>query len=141
MSPIIRGNIQMAIASIRSTRWRSFLTMFGVVVAVVPVLTILSIGEGVKRQINDQIKDLGTNLVTIRPGRLTTSNNTIEQFNALNGFSTDGTFTKKDLKAVQDTKVFNEISPLGIVPGAVSINDETIENTFCTREHRRLAHS
>lgn len=120
----------MAIASIKNTKWRSFFTMLGVVVAIVPVLTILSIGEGVRRQVTDQINGLGSNLMTVRPGKLVTGENAVTQFNALSGYTTAGTFSEKDYEAVSKVEDVKEIAPLSIVPGAVTVNDKPVRDTF-----------
>jgi ABC-type antimicrobial peptide transport system permease subunit len=130
MSSIIRGNTRMAWASIRNTKWRSIFTMLGIVAAVVPVLTILSIGEGVKRQISDQVSELGNDLISVRPGALDASANPIEQFNALNSYSTSGVLSRMDLQAVQHVKSVRTVAPLSIIPGAITVNDTTIRDTF-----------
>lgn len=130
MTPVVRGNIRMALASIKSTRWRSSFTMLGVVVAVVPVLTILGIGEGVKRQISHEINQLGNNLITVRPGKLADSDNVLVQFNSLNGYSTSGTFSNQDYAALSHVKSVDKVAPLSIVPGTVTVNDQTFKDTF-----------
>jgi putative ABC transport system permease protein len=129
MSAMIRGNFRMALASIKNTRWRSGLTMFGIVVAVVPVLTILSIGEGVKRQIADQITELGGDLVTVRPGKIL-SDNPIQQFNSLSGYSNTGSLTNADYTAITKTKGVRDVSPLSIVSGAITVNNKTVRETY-----------
>ncbi len=48
-------NLRMASQAIRASRWRSFLTMLGVIIGVASVVTIVSIGEGVKREVVCQI--------------------------------------------------------------------------------------
>jgi putative ABC transport system permease protein len=50
---------------------RSFLTILGVVIGVASVITLMSIGEGTQRQILSNIEEMGTDLVTIRPGART----------------------------------------------------------------------
>lgn len=130
MNSVIRGDIGMALASLRSTRWRSLFTMFGVVVAVVPVLTILSIGEGVERQIHGQIHNLGSDLITVRPGVVSESDNPFKQFNNLSGYTTTGTLTEADFKVVKKVNTIRQATPLSVIPGAVTINDRTIQNTF-----------
>lgn len=129
MSAVVRGNFRMAIANIKKTRWRSGFTMFGIVMAVVPVLTILSIGEGVKRQISDQITDLGGSLITVRPGAAV-KGDPIKQFNTLSGYTNSGALTEKDYNAVADLDVVQHSAPLGVVPGALTVNDKTVRDTF-----------
>lgn len=124
MSSVLRGNTRMAMASIKSTRWRSGLTIFGVVVAIVPVLTILGIGEGVKRQITDQIQSLGSELITVRSGPLNTTDSPVKQFSALNGYATTTPLTYKDLQVVKNSGVVDYVAPIGLVPGTVTVNDK-----------------
>lgn len=129
MSAVLRGNTRMALASIKSTRWRSSLTIFGVVVAIVPVLTILGIGEGVKRQITNQIQSLGNDLITVRSGSVNTKDNPIEQFNSLNGYTATTPLTFKDYQAVKNSGVVSEVAPIGIVPGVITVNDKKVPAT------------
>lgn len=55
----------MAIGSILSNKMRSFLTMLGIIIGIFSVIILISIGEGTKKQISEQIQSLGTNLITI----------------------------------------------------------------------------
>lgn len=114
----------MAWASIKSTRWRSSATMFGIVVAVVPVLTILGIGEGVKRQIVEQVKSFGSDVMLVRPGDAPVS----EGPAGLQAFwqpQAQGTFTDNDVKALkQKSAEIGDIAPLFAAPGAVESDDK-----------------
>lgn len=128
MSAILRGNTRMALASIGRTKWRSSLTIFGVVVAIVPVLTILGIGEGVKRQITTQIQSLGNDLITIRPGTLSPNDDPLKQLNSLSGYTTASSLTYKDFQVVKNSGVVDQVAPLGVIPGAITINDKKAPN-------------
>ena len=68
MSTLTRGNVKMALASVRSTKWRSLLTMLGIIIGIVSVVMVVGIGEGVKREIAHQIDQFGKDLITVRPG-------------------------------------------------------------------------
>jgi ABC-type lipoprotein release transport system permease subunit len=59
----------MAVNSLRSNKIRTFLTLLGIIIGVMSVTTIIALGEGVKRQVNQQINDLGSDLITVVPGR------------------------------------------------------------------------
>ena len=59
----------MAFNSLRSNKTRTFLTLLGIIIGVMSVTTIIGLGEGVKKQVNQQINDLGNDLVTVVPGR------------------------------------------------------------------------
>lgn len=123
MSALLRGNIRMAWASIKSTRWRSSATMFGIVVAVVPVLTILSIGEGVKRQIVEQVKSFGSDVMLVRPGEAPADEGAagLQEFWQPQAY---GTFTDNDVKALrQKPTEIGQVAPLLVVPGKVESGD------------------
>ena len=47
---------------------RSFLTMLGIIIGVASVITMLAIGQGSKRSIQQQISEMGSNMIMIHPG-------------------------------------------------------------------------
>ena len=59
------GNFKVAYKTIRESKWQSSLTMFGIVVGIVSVVTIVSLGQGIKRQIVGEIKSVGKNVNSI----------------------------------------------------------------------------
>ncbi len=66
--------ISMAMASIRVSKIRTFMTMLGIIVSVASIVTIVSLGEGVKNQLSEQLSQTDKNLVTIRGGNLGVNN-------------------------------------------------------------------
>lgn len=60
--------IRIAWKAIALNKMRTFLTMLGIIIGVGSVITMLSIGEGSKQGIREQISTMGTNMITIRPG-------------------------------------------------------------------------
>lgn len=69
----ITENILMAVKNLRNSKVRSFLTMLGIIIGIGAVITIVSLGEGAKQQINRQIAEMGSNLVLVTPGRGSTN--------------------------------------------------------------------
>ena len=47
---------------------RSFLSMLGIIIGVAAVIIMMSIGQGSKESIRQELSTMGTNLLTIRPG-------------------------------------------------------------------------
>ncbi len=66
---ILIDSIRMAIASLLSKKSRSFLSMLGIIIGILTISSLLSIGFGVKAEVQKQIKGLGTNLVTVISGK------------------------------------------------------------------------
>ncbi|TCJ13005.1 FtsX-like permease family protein [Parasulfuritortus cantonensis] len=50
---------------------RSALTTLGIVIGIAAVITMLAVGEGARRQVAEQMKSLGTNLMLVLPGTVT----------------------------------------------------------------------
>ena len=61
--------LRVAMDAIRANKLRSLLTMLGIVIGVGAVITMVALGEGAQRQVEDQIASLGTNVLTVRPGQ------------------------------------------------------------------------
>jgi putative ABC transport system permease protein len=47
---------------------RSMLTALGMIIGVAAVITMVSIGNGAKAQVEAQVASLGQNLITVMPG-------------------------------------------------------------------------
>lgn len=59
------GHIHTAIVSMRVNRWRSLLTMFGIIVGVASVIVIIGITQGVKNEITNQVNAYSKDVITI----------------------------------------------------------------------------
>ena len=59
----------LALRAIRRNLMRSFLTVLGIVIGVSAVITMVTLGNGATRSIQQQIGSMGSNLLTVRPGR------------------------------------------------------------------------
>lgn len=60
-------NIGVALDALRANKLRSALTMLGIIIGVMAVVSLLSVGRGAEAAITQQINNIGTNLVTILP--------------------------------------------------------------------------
>ncbi|EDS7589158.1 MacB family efflux pump subunit [Salmonella enterica subsp. diarizonae] len=64
-----RESLKMALKAMNTHRLRTTLTMSGIIFGIAAVVTVVALGEGAKQRTLDSIKDLGTNVVSIYPGR------------------------------------------------------------------------
>ena len=67
----IEENIRVAIYGLRDHKFRSFLTMLGIIFGTASVITMVSIGEGAKKQAMAKYQDLGVSNIIIRDKDLT----------------------------------------------------------------------
>ncbi len=117
MKSFSRGNLKVASASLRSNKARSFLTMLGIIIAVSSVITIVSIGQGVKQQVHTQISRTGKDLIAVRPGQVDTAS--LGGFKLLSSVQTNSALSQRDLDIIQKTPGVGAAVPLGVVGGAV----------------------
>lgn len=126
---MLSDDIKLAFQSLRSTKWRSFLTMLGVIVGVVSVVVTVSIGVGIRNQVSGQLNQLGTDLITVLPGSVTstTDNLLVQKLNLIPSFG-GGSFSGRDLSEVADTNGVQEAVPMSIVTGTVSSGSSQYNN-------------
>ncbi len=60
--------VKMAMRSLRANKFRSALTLLGVMIGVAAVVTMLAIGNGSKEAVMKQISAMGSNLLLVFPG-------------------------------------------------------------------------
>ena len=60
----------VALSAIRANKLRSFLTMLGIIIGVGAVITMVALGAGAQRAVQDNIQSLGSNLLTVMPGQM-----------------------------------------------------------------------
>ncbi|MDA2491630.1 ABC transporter permease [Bacillus cereus] len=94
----------MALKSIRANKIRAFLTMLGIIIGVSSVIVMVAIGQGSTKEVQDQIGNLGTNVLTVS---ITDS---------------DATFKETDAKQIQDIDGIKAIAPT--VSGRVTVKHE-----------------
>jgi putative ABC transport system permease protein len=85
--------VAVALAAIRANALRSILTTLGIVIGVAAVIAMVALGEGAQARVEQQIQQMGTNVLTIRPGQ-----------QRWGGVSRDGTaqLTQEDAIALRD---------------------------------------
>jgi len=143
-------NIRLAIRGLIDHKFRSFLTMLGIIFGVASVITMLSIGEGAKRAAIAKYQDLGVNNIIIREKKL--SDDELEEVRAKfsQGLSIqDATVIKEIVPGVLRTASQAEISSevkyadksakstiIGITPEYVEMmNFKTSKGDFITKNH------
>jgi putative ABC transport system permease protein len=116
MTSLTSRNIRMALQSIKSTKLRSFLTMLGIIIGVASVITAVSLGEGIRRQVANSLKVSHENVITIRPGRLVNRDQS-GQIISVNYQSALGTttLTEQDLQALSQLPDVASVSPLSTI--------------------------
>jgi len=64
-----RQSVKTSVSALLANKVRSFLTMLGIIIGVGAVIVIMSVGAGAQSLVLGQIKNLGTNLIGVLPGK------------------------------------------------------------------------
>ena len=59
-----------ALDALVANKLRSLLTMLGVIIGIAAVIAMMALGEGAQRAVEARLQNLGTNVLTVRPGQL-----------------------------------------------------------------------
>lgn len=131
-----RGNIKIAIQSLRTSRWRTFLTMLGIIVGVVSVVTTISLGEGVKQQVRQQGQIRGEDLITVLPGQRVERDDQGRVTKVNLNILTATTLTEADYRAVENVKGIGKTAPIAPVIGLAKTDDANFEgHVIATSQH------
>ena len=69
----ILAAIRIALRALRVNRLRSALTMLGIVIGVAAVIAMVAVGSGATARIQQQIEAIGSNLIMVIPGSITSN--------------------------------------------------------------------
>lgn len=129
MSLLASGHLRAGFDSVRGAKLRSFWTMLGVIIGVMSVITVVSIGEGIKQQIGGQIHHLGQNTITVRPSQLSTGKGSGSS-NAISGLNVSGPLGSKDVDIIKRSKDISASAPLTITNGIVRSENGQYDEGF-----------
>jgi putative ABC transport system permease protein len=63
-------NFRIAVRALAANKLRSILTMLGIIIGVASVVALMAIGAGATAGITTQVQGIGSNVITVIPGRL-----------------------------------------------------------------------
>ncbi len=126
---------KMALNSIRAAKFRSGLTMFGIIVGVSSVVTIVSLGEGVRQQITNQVGESGDSLIVVRPGKQAEAK--VISFDAIRSFTQNaGSLSEEDWRDTEKVAGVESAVPVGIISGVASYSGQDQNTTIIASTSR-----
>jgi putative ABC transport system permease protein len=66
---LINETLHGSISAIRSNKLRSLLTMLGIIIGVAAVITMVALGTGAQKSVQDRIAALGPDILSVYPGQ------------------------------------------------------------------------
>jgi len=107
------GIFRLALQALIRNKVRSMLTMLGIVIGVAAVIVTVAIGSGARTSVQNSINSLGSNLIVVQPGSVTSTG-------ARGGFGTASTLTPDDGMALAQIPGVAAVSP------AVTIRSQVV---------------
>jgi putative ABC transport system permease protein len=137
---IWQGNIKTATSSLRKSWWRSFFTVLGIIIGITSVITIVSLGEGLKQQISGQINQLGSDVVSVRSGKLVSRKNggDINGVNLL-AFLSTSTLTNQDIEALSNNPKAGAVVPINFITSSAKGSSASSDNLFVVGTSAQMA--
>jgi ABC-type antimicrobial peptide transport system permease subunit len=63
--------LRIALRALAANKLRSVLTMLGIIIGVAAVITMIAVGSGATKRVQEQMKGLGSNIMLVIPGGIT----------------------------------------------------------------------
>jgi len=89
----LQASMKIAFGALRINKLRSALTMLGIIIGVAAVIAMVAIGSGAQARIQQQIASIGSNIIIVLSGSITSSGIRMGTGNAL-------TLTEDDARAI-----------------------------------------
>src|SRR5262245_2108804 len=97
----IAQSVKIAIRSLRVNKLRSALTMLGIIIGVGAVIAMVAVGAGAQARVAEQIQSLGSNLIIVLSGSVTSSGIRLGQGSQLTITDDDAAAIAREVAAVQ----------------------------------------
>ena len=111
---MIYETFREAFQNIWSNKFRTFLTMLGIIIGEMAVIVIVGLGNGMTQSIKDGFSDMGTNILSVQ----------------IMGYGSR-TVSAQDMYDIVEARpdLFRGISPTGSLNGTVKVGTDTYSNT------------
>ena len=87
------STFKMSVRALARNKVRSFLTMLGIIIGVAAVIITVSLGNGARQRVQEEIASMGTNILYVRSGSM-------RSFGVHSGSGSTNNLTSEDIEAV-----------------------------------------
>jgi len=122
------STIIMTVKNLLARKGRTFLTMLGIIIGVAGVIIIISLGAGAQSLVLGQVNKLGSNLVSVQPGKSDPKGPPAQVYGVI-----VTTLVNEDVEALKSpSQVPHALGVNALVRGAGSITwqNKTVDTTF-----------
>lgn len=124
----MRVHLKLARTSIQENRTRSFLTCLGIAIGVASIILILSLMGSISQLIAGQVKNIGANLIVVRPKSTKDMvTGVIEELTASNSYQKSN-LTLKDIGIISKLENITAVAPIAISTNTVVTDKNQINS-------------
>lgn len=124
----MRVHLKLARTSIQENRTRSFLTCLGIAIGVASIILILSLMGSISQLIAGQVKNIGANLIVVRPKSTKDMvTGVIEELTASNSYQKSN-LTLKDIGIISELENITAVAPIAISTNTVVTDKNQINS-------------
>ena len=128
MSLLFRTHFRLARTSIKENRTRSFLTCLGIAIGIASIILILSLTGSISKLISDEVSDIGSDLIVVRPSTTKDSmTSIIEELTSSNSFQKSN-LTISDVESISKLDHVSAAAPIALSSNTVVDEDNTIKS-------------
>lgn len=128
MAMLLRTHYRLARAAIKENRTRSFLTCLGIAIGVASIILILSLMGSVSNLVKDQTKEIGADLIVVRPSSNKDNiTNIVEEFTSANSFQASN-LVLKDVEAIKKVEHVTAAAPIALSTNTVASEKNTFDS-------------
>jgi len=127
------STIKLVFRTLLARKGRSFLTILGIIIGISGVIIIISLGEGAQSLVLGQVTKIGSNLLSVMPGKSDEQGPPSQVFGIV-----VTTLTREDAVALRDTKRVPHAQGISAwVQGTVTVSwtNKNIDTNFLATEH------
>ena len=97
----VRATAHLAVLALAANKARTALTMLGVIIGVAAVVTMMAVGTGAQARVEGQIRSLGSNLIIVLSGSITTGGVRLGSGSQLTVTEDDARAMEREIESIQ----------------------------------------
>lgn len=131
----ITNLIRTSIYSLKSHKLRVFLTMIGIIIGISSVVTILSIGNGLKAEVNKSMVDTSANKISVT----FQADNAYADLSLMEPFSKTDTYYLQSAEGVEKVEASQGIAGISFTTGQISYFDKNAAGMLDAPDSKSLS--
>ena len=126
MALLLRTHLRLARTSIKENRTRSFLTCLGIAIGIASIILILSLTGSINNLIADEVSDIGSGLIVVRPSTSKDSiTSIVEELTSSNSFERSS-LSRSDVELIKKIDGVTDVAPIAVSTNTISNGDNTL---------------